>query len=95
MLIYVDIDNTICNTNGMDYKEAQPIPENIEKANKWLDEGHEVVYWTARGAKTGIDWLKLTVEQLKAWGARYSAISLDKPAFDILVDDRAMRWEEI
>ena len=31
MIIYVDIDNTICNTEGTDYKNAIPIKERIEK----------------------------------------------------------------
>ena len=31
MNIYVDIDNTICLTHGMNYAEATPIHENIKK----------------------------------------------------------------
>ena len=33
MKIYVDIDNTICKTEGNDYVNSKPIPENIEKIN--------------------------------------------------------------
>ena len=36
--------------------------------NKLYDEGHTVVYWTARGSTTGIDWGDLTQNQLKEWG---------------------------
>ena len=34
MLIYVDIDNTICVTEGTDYNDVKPMPERIEKINK-------------------------------------------------------------
>ena len=57
MVIYIDIDDTICkNPKQLDYSASIPIKENIEKANKLYDEGHLIVYWTARGSSTGIDW---------------------------------------
>ena len=34
MKIYVDIDNTICKTDGMNYSEAIPISSNIKKINQ-------------------------------------------------------------
>ena len=37
MKIYVDIDNTICKTNGMDYEKAKPLQKNIEKINAEID----------------------------------------------------------
>ena len=47
-LIYVDIDETICNREASsdfgvvhDYTKAQPIKENIEKINKLYDEGNQ------------------------------------------------------
>ena len=48
MKIYVDIDNTICSTNGMEYENSTPIIENIEKVNV-LFENHTIIMWTARG----------------------------------------------
>ena len=57
MVVYIDIDETIANTpENRDYSLSTPIQENIEKANKFYDDGHIVVYWTARGTVTGIDW---------------------------------------
>ena len=54
-LIYVDIDETICNREASsdfgvvhDYTKAKPIKENIAKINKLYDEGNTIVYWTAR-----------------------------------------------
>ena len=37
MKIYVDIDNTICKTDGMNYSEATPISSNIKKINQLYD----------------------------------------------------------
>ena len=72
MIIYVDIDGTICTLNNSDgenkdqsfdpagYEDAQPIYENIDKINKLYDEGHTIIYWTARGTVTKIDWIELS-----------------------------------
>ena len=55
MKIYVDIDNTICKTEGTDYKSAMPIKSNIKKINNLFEKGHEIIYWTARGTVTRIN----------------------------------------
>jgi len=91
MIIYVDIDDTICTTpeNGT-YKDAEPIPKRIAKINELYDEGNVIVYYTARGMITGIDWRKITEEQLEKWGCKYHELRLDKPAFDLLIDDRSI-----
>ena len=68
MNIFVDIDETICNTRrDRDYSKSTPIDEHIQKINKLYDEGHHIVYWTARGSGSGIDWKDLTEKQLSAW----------------------------
>jgi hypothetical protein len=43
LTIYVDIDNTICETNESDYINSKPIFANIEKINKLYDEGHNII----------------------------------------------------
>ena len=54
MIIYVDIDETIANTpEDRNYSLSKPIAENIQKVNKYHDEGHTIVYWTARGSGSG------------------------------------------
>ena len=96
MKIYVDIDNTICKTEGTDYKSAMPIKSNIEKINKLFDEGHTIVYWTARGAVSGIDWTDVTKAQLKRWGAKHHDLRMNtKPHYDLLICDKTKRIEEI
>lgn len=89
-MIYVDIDNTICHTDGVDYENAVPMGDAISKINQLYLEGHEIVYWTARGAKTGMDWGKVTFKQLEAWGAMWDDLRFDKPPYDLLYDDKSL-----
>jgi len=45
MLIFVDIDETICFYEGeRNYPNAIPIKKNIEKINKLYDQGHRIKY---------------------------------------------------
>ena len=74
---------------------AKPIPENIEKINKLYDEGHTIVYWTARGSRKQIDWTELTYQQLAEWGAKYHELRVDKPFYDLFIEDKALRIEEL
>lgn len=91
MIIYVDIDETICNTPKRNYEGCTPIKENINKVNELYDEGNTIVYWTARGTKSNIDWRELTLKQLNKWGCKYHSLeTLKKPYFDILIDDRVI-----
>jgi hydroxymethylpyrimidine pyrophosphatase-like HAD family hydrolase len=96
-VIYVDIDETICETPDKPrvYRNAKPILENIEKINKLYDEGHTIVYWTARGSRTNINWYDLTKLQLDEWGAKHHELRVDKPYYDLFIDDKNMRIEEI
>ena len=102
-IIYVDIDETICQretsvdfgTTTHDYSKAKPIRENIEKINKLYDEGHTIVYWTARGSRKQIDWTVLTSKQLNEWGAKYHELRVDKPFYDLFIEDKSLRIEEL
>lgn len=95
LLIYCDVDNTICHTEG-GYDNAKPIPENIAKINRLYDEGHIIIYWTARGQESGKDWTELTAMQLVKWGAKFhDVIMRQKPSWDYLIDDKSLRIEEL
>ena len=101
-VIYVDIDETICQRETSvdfvtthDYSKAKPIRENIEKINKLYDEGHTIVYWTARGSRKQIDWTVLTSKQLNEWGAKYHELRVDKPFYDLFIEDKSLRIEEL
>ncbi len=90
MNIYVDVDNTITETSGMDYQNAKPIYDKIEMINKLYDLGHTITYWTARGSVSGIDFYNLTKSQLDNWGVKYHNFMVGKPAFDLLIDDKTI-----
>ena len=101
MIIYVDIDGTICHSKKnhkgeWDYHGSKPRQKQIDKINKLHDEGHEIVYWTARGSGSGIDWSRFTKRQIDNWGCQYTRIeNLKKPSFDLFIDDKSKRIEEI
>jgi hypothetical protein len=96
MKIFVDIDGTICNNTNGDYKNAKPDYVAIDKINKLFDEGNEITYWTARGGNTGTDWSEVTIKQLSFWGCKYHKLDTKtKPSWDLLIDDKTKRIEEI
>ena len=95
MTIYVDIDETICVTPpDRDYTQSTPIKKNIEKINDLFDEGHTIIYWTARGTTTGIDWRKITEEQFAGWGVKYHDLQFGKPYYDLFIDDKNMNTRD-
>ena len=91
MKYIVDIDGTICTweKDGR-YENAQPFKERIEVINRLYDDGHQIHYWTARGANSKRDLYDLTESQLKEWGVKYHSLRCDKPAYDIWIDDKAI-----
>ena len=96
MIIYVDIDDTICfrNTSELDYTKSVPYRDRIQKINKLFDEGNTIVYWTARGTKTGINWFRVTYDQLIAWGCRFTELRMGKPNYDLFIDDKNINSDE-
>lgn len=89
MIIYVDIDETIClSPKTRDYNYAKPLKDNIAKINRLYEAGNTIVYWTARGTGSGIDWRKVTEEQFKKWGVKYHELKFGKPIYDLFIDDK-------
>jgi carbamoyl-phosphate synthase large subunit len=95
MIIFVDIDKTICTESNGHYENARPIKRNIAKINRAFDAGHTIVYCTARGATTGINWKSLTKRQLKEWGVKYHKLMMNKPFYDLFIDDKACSMEDL
>ena len=94
-----DIDGTICTPGEgcgtCQYEGATPKKDRIEKINKLYDEGNTIVYWTARGSRKQINWEELTKKQLDSWGAKYHELKVDKPFYDLFIEDKALRIEEL
>jgi hypothetical protein len=83
----VDIDNTICTTPHGNYFSSKPIQEHIDQLNKLFDEGNKIIYYTARGSKTGVNWRELTERQLNEWGCKYEKLVMGKPFGDCYIGD--------
>ena len=98
---FVDIDETICFYSGeRRYDLSEPNHENISKINALYDKGWKVVYWTARGAVSGRDYTDHTRSQLESWGCKFHELvtgtsANPKPHFDLVIDDKAKRIEEL
>jgi hypothetical protein len=89
VIYFIDIDDTICTlANRMDYESAVPIPEAVKKVNDLYSAGHTIVFWTARGTSSGLDWRQLTEGQLSSWGVLYHELRFGKPAYDFFIDDK-------
>tara|TARA_B100001027_G_scaffold211661_1_gene180112 strand:- start:3550 stop:3960 length:411 start_codon:yes stop_codon:yes gene_type:complete len=86
----IDIDGTICTKTKSDYISCEPITENIDIFNRLFEQGHEVHYWTARGALSGKKWDELTIKQLDSWNVKYNSINMGKPHYDVWIDDKAI-----
>tara|TARA_B100001109_G_scaffold243007_1_gene228426 strand:+ start:464 stop:772 length:309 start_codon:yes stop_codon:yes gene_type:complete len=98
-IIYVDIDETICYYDkplkDFNYALAKPNHEAIELVNEMYDLGNTIIYWTARGTVTGIDWYDLTESQFKEWGVKYHDLRMGKPAYDLFICDKTKTMEEL
>jgi hypothetical protein len=99
MTYVIDIDDTICRTNGSDYENSQPLNDRIATVNKLYDEGHTILFLTARGmCRNNNDQLgaiaelyNFTHDQLLGWGVKFHKLFLGKPAGDVYIDDKACK----
>lgn len=103
----IDIDETICfYDKKRQYDMAIRDRKNIAKINKLYDEGWYIIYWTARGGSNkskdaGRCYYDFTWKQLELWGCKFHELSTGtkgryvKPAYDLVVDDKAKRIEEL
>lgn len=98
-IAWVDIDETICYYEGeRKYNLAIPIRDNIEKINKLYDSNEwQIIYWTARGSISGIDYTEFTMNQLVNWNCKFHELKCGriKGHFDMIIDDKAKRIEEL
>lgn len=102
-MIYIfDIDGTVCtNTNG-DYDKAEPFQERVDLINSLYDDGHRIIFQTARGmGRTNNNVLQayklfytFTKQQLDRWGIKYHDLFLGKPEGDLFIDDKGVRDED-
>lgn len=94
MRLCIDIDGTICKTNGLKYELSSPIVEAIAEVNRLFGSGEYIILFTARGSGSGIDFRELTKQQLADWNVRYHELHFGKPYADIYIDDKAINSDK-
>ena len=93
MKYVIDIDGTICEEVG-EVIGRTPYLDRIAQINKLYDEGHTIVYWTARGCHSGEDYTDLTKQQFLEWGVKYHDLQVgNKPHFDMYICDKSFNSE--
>jgi hypothetical protein len=99
MRIAVDLDGTLCSWHPHEYEKARPLPGRVEVVRQLAAQGHEIVIYTARGSALGsasaadLRWGDVTRRQLAAWDVPHAALLFGKPAYDVLIDDRAVNFD--
>ena len=91
----MDLDNTLCRTEGSDYISAIPIVERISHINQLKALGHHITIWTARGGRSGKDHRELTARQLQEWGVQHDELLMGKPDYDVYYDDKSFHIDSI
>jgi hypothetical protein len=101
MTYVFDIDGTICTITDGDYETARPLEDRINKVNDLYDEGHTIIFQTARGmgrtqnnpASATDLFYTFTHNQLIEWGVKFHSLFLGKPAGDFYIDDKGIKDE--
>jgi capsule biosynthesis phosphatase len=103
--LIIDLDDTICRTEGGDYKNATPVMGVVEQLRNYKQDGFEIVLHTSRNMRTfagnvgkiAAHTLPVIIEWLKRHDVPYDEIHVGKPwcGFQgFYVDDRAIRPSE-
>ena len=102
--ICIDLDGTICDIRqeGQTYAEVKVKPGAAERIRSLSRAGHTVVIYTARnmgssGHNVGRALRnvgRITFEWLEKNGIEYDEIFFGKPNADVIIDDRALRFND-
>ena len=102
--ICIDLDGTICNIRqeGESYADVKVKPYAAERIKALRAAGHTVIIYTARNMGTSGHNVgkalknigKITFEWLEKNKIEYDEIFFGKPNADIMIDDRAFRFQD-
>ena len=87
-----DLDGTLVNTKGSDYKNSTPIPKAVKKVQEYHLRGDHIIIMTARGSGSKTDWREFTEKQLLDFGIPFDQliVGLKPGGVDVFVDDKAI-----
>lgn len=95
--ICFDIDGVIFSrVPDGDYSKAlpyQPVIDILEKLYK--SHKFTIILYTARGSRTGKDWISTTEKSLEKYNIKYHHLIFGKPYADFYVDDRSTSLEDV
>ena len=60
MTYVIDIDGVVCTTYGTDYGAAVPVQDVIDRIALLKQQGHKIIFHTARGTVSNTDWREMT-----------------------------------
>lgn len=101
--IAIDIDCTITKKFKLDiwdttYREMEKIYDNVEPdhkmikiVNKFYDEGYRIYLFTSRNDA----FERPTKKWLDKYGVKYHYFIMNKPYYDIIIDDKSITPEQI
>tara|TARA_A100001201_G_C4057221_1_gene191553 strand:- start:468 stop:794 length:327 start_codon:yes stop_codon:yes gene_type:complete len=99
MKYVVDIDGTICeHLDRPRFGQGEVYYDRIEMLNKLYEEGHQIIYYTARGmgefnqnqTQAREKWYTYTCNQLTSWGCKFNELIIGKYSGDIYIDDKGV-----
>lgn len=95
MVYCFDLDGTLCNTDGNNYKDSTQKKERIKIVNTLYEDGHTILIDTARGCVSGKNYFFFTMEQLKSWGVKFHTLRTGvKFGADVFVDDKGVKDQQ-
>jgi len=95
MLIAIDMDGVLCSEERTFERSLGKPIEGAQEAVKTIrNAGHRIVIFTARS------WAeqRMTTNWLEHYGFEYDMLVMGKPPYDVMIDDRAIRfgsWKDV
>jgi hypothetical protein len=98
-----DVDGTVCTTvDDGDYLKAKPYKHRIKQINYLYEQGHTIIFHTARGMGRHRNIIQLAVDdfylmtrkQLFDWDIKFHKLFMGKPSADIYIDDKGITDED-
>ena len=87
-VIFFDIDGVLTiETEGFGeevYADRTPNKSAIPVVNRLYKMGHQIVLWTARFEEDR----EVTMNWLRKHGVKYHTLIMDKPYYDLFIDDK-------